>query len=81
MTGANAHDLHSLLGNYHELCLLAAEDDALMARVRRIEGRLRAFCHTGELADKRVAPIPRTSRSSEGDDVDSTSKMGSIFCD
>jgi hypothetical protein len=51
ITGANAHELHALLGNYHGLCLLAADDEAMLVRVEHIERKLRAFCQTSQLAE------------------------------
>ena len=50
VTGANAHDVHALLGNYYELCLIAQEDESIRMRVRHVEQRLRAFCQTGGLS-------------------------------
>jgi hypothetical protein len=43
-TGANAHELHALLGNYCELCLAAEHDLTVRPRIERLEQRLRAFC-------------------------------------
>jgi hypothetical protein len=51
LTGANAHDLYSLLGNYYGLCLLAAEDESVMPRVEKIEQKLRAFCHSSQMEE------------------------------
>jgi hypothetical protein len=48
-TGANAHDLHALLGKYFELCGAVEEDPECLCRARGIEQRLRAFCLTGRL--------------------------------
>ena len=49
ITGAEAHDIHALLGNYYELCLIAEHDHSVIGRVLAIEVRLRAFCQGKEL--------------------------------
>ena len=54
-TGANAHDLHALLGNYCELCLLAEEDPTVLPRIERIEQKLRAFCQSRTAARENCA--------------------------
>jgi hypothetical protein len=54
VTGANAHDVHALLGNYYELCLIAQEDESIRMRVAHVEQRLRSFCLSGELTKTRI---------------------------
>jgi hypothetical protein len=47
VTGANAHDLHALLGKYFGLSSL--DDEQVSPRLQEIERRLREFCRTGSL--------------------------------
>ena len=56
VTGANAHNLHALLGNYYELCLIADPDASLRVRVASLEQRLRAFCQSHGPATARSEP-------------------------
>jgi hypothetical protein len=56
VTGADAHDIYAMLGNYHELCLIADGDETVKVRVLGLERRLRSFCQTAELARANVQP-------------------------
>lgn len=49
VNGANAHEVHALLGRYFGLTALAEEDPVCAQRAQRIEQRLRAFCQTGRI--------------------------------
>lgn len=51
INGANAHNVHALLGNYFGLCSLPEQEFA--PRVAAVERRLRVFCQTGELPPSR----------------------------
>ena len=58
-TGANVHDLQSLLTAYYGFTDLARTDPQLGDRVQMIEQRLRAFCHTGRVPrDRDMQPEP-----------------------
>lgn len=56
VTGADAHDIYAMLGNYFELCQMAEGDEAVKVRIRGLERRLRSFCQTAELAKANVQP-------------------------
>jgi hypothetical protein len=43
-TGARAHDVYALLGNYYEICRLAQADSDFAPRQAALEQRLRAIC-------------------------------------
>ena len=44
ITGADAHDVHAMLGKYYCLCELAADDASFRAPLDETERSLRAFC-------------------------------------
>ena len=48
-TGANAHDLCSLLASYYGFTELANLEPSFAGRLEEIERRLRIFCLTGEV--------------------------------
>jgi hypothetical protein len=54
VTGANAHELHALLGIYHGLCLLGTEDESVRRRIESVEQRIRAFCQSVRLIETRA---------------------------
>lgn len=55
-TGANAHELYSLIASYYGFAELVATVPECGWRLEVIEQRLRAFCRTGQLPRGDIVP-------------------------